>query len=310
MVLGADRDDLLRGLRRWPPTSLGDDAIRGRATGTGKTAFVFPGQGSQALGMGRELHADYPVFAAAFDAASRELDRHLLRPLRDVMWGANDELLDSTEFAQPALFAVEVALFRLLESWGVRPDYLIGHSIGELSAAHVAGVLSLEDAAALVVARGRLMQRLPAGGAMVAVAATRGRGRCRCCATASRCHRRRQRPRLGRRSPGPQDAVLALAETLRGQGRRTHQLAVSHAFHSALMEPMLLEFTPLASGMTVAAPSIPVVSNVTGDVAGPDFGSSAYWQRHIREAVRFADGVRAWPPRASPGSSNSGPAAG
>ncbi|MET4427275.1 type I polyketide synthase [Mycolicibacterium sp. 624] len=293
VVLGADRDDLLRGLRSLAADELTDDMVRGRASG-GKTAFVFPGQGSQALGMGRELHAAHPVFADAFDACARELDRHLLRPVRDVMWGANDALLDSTEFAQPALFTVEVALFRLLESWGVRPDYLIGHSIGELSAAHVAGVLSLENAAALVVARGRLMQRLPEGGAMVAVNATEDE-----VAPLLRDIEFGGVSIAAVNAPnsvvisGPQDAVLAIAETLREQGRRTHQLAVSHAFHSSLMEPMLLEFNTLASGMSVAAPGIPVISNLTGDVAGPDFGTSAYWQRHIREAVRFADGVRA-----------------
>ena len=292
VVLGADRAELLRnlaGLASGDPTEPAPGVVRGRATVTGKTAFVFPGQGSQALGMGRELHAAYPVFADAFDACTRELDRHLLRPVRDVMWGANDALLDSTEFAQPALFAIEVALFRLLESWGVRPDYLIGHSVGELSAAHVAGAVSLENAAALVVARGRLMQRLPEGGAMVAVAATEAE----------------VAPLLPEdvsiaaiNAPGsvvisgPEQAVTTLADALKEQGRRVHRLAVSHAFHSALMEPMLLEFNTLASGMSVAAPSIPVISNVTGAVAGDDFGTSAYWQRHIREAVRFADGVR------------------
>ncbi|MCW2588631.1 MAG: polyketide synthase [Mycobacterium sp.] len=290
VVLGADRGELRKGLTSLADDKASDTVIRGRATVAGKTAFVFPGQGSQALGMGRELHTAYPVFAEALDSCARELDRHLLRPIRDVMWGANDALLDSTEFAQPALFAVEVALFRLLESWGVRPDYLIGHSVGELSAAHVAGVLSLENAAALVVARGRLMQRQPEGGAMFAVAAAE--------------HEVRPLLRDGVdlaavNAPGsvvisgPEGPVSAIADTLRTQGRRVHRLAVSHAFHSSLMEPMLLEFNTVASGMEVSAPMIPVVSNLTGAVAAPDFGTAEYWGRHVREAVRFADGVTA-----------------
>ncbi|WP_019696885.1 type I polyketide synthase, partial [Mycobacterium avium] len=250
---------------------------------------VFPGQGSQTLGMGRQLHAGYPVFAEAFDAVVAELDRHLLRPLRDVIWGDDENVLNSTEFAQPALFAVEVALFRLLESWGVRPDFVMGHSIGELSAAHVAGVLSLQNAAVLVAARGRFMQALPEGGAMIAVQATEAQ----------------VRPLLGPdvgiaavNGPaavvisGDHDAAVAIAERLRAEGHRVHRLSVSHAFHSPLMEPMIDEFGTVAAGLASDKPVIPIISNLTGQPAADDFGSPEYWKRHVRDAVRFADSVR------------------
>src|ERR1700731_2324923 len=176
VVVGADRESLLTGLDELagadPAGSIMPGPVQGTARPGGKTVFVFPGQGSQTLGMGMGLHAAYPVFAEAFNSVVAELDRHLLRPLREVMWGQDENLLNTTEFAQPALFAVEVAMYRLLESWGVRPDFVMGHSIGEVSAAHVARVLSLENAAVLVAARGRFMEALPAGGAMVAVQGT------------------------------------------------------------------------------------------------------------------------------------------
>jgi mycoketide-CoA synthase len=288
VVVGGERDRLLAGLDEL----AGDEVvsvIRGTATPVGKTVFVFPGQGSQFLGMGMGLHAGYPVFATAFNTVVGELDRHLLRPLREVMWGHDENLLNSTEFAQAALFAVEVALFRLLESWGVVPDFVMGHSIGELSAAHVAGVLSLENAAVLVVARGRFMQALPAGGAMFAVQATE----------------EEVRPLLGEsvgiaavNGPtsvvisGSEEAVIAVADHFRADGRRVHRLAVSHAFHSPLMDPMIDEFGTVASGFAVGRPSIPIVSNLSGQQAGDDFASAAYWKRHVREPVRFADSVR------------------
>ncbi|WP_454561461.1 SDR family NAD(P)-dependent oxidoreductase [Mycobacterium haemophilum] len=289
VVVGETREQLIAGLIGLAAGEPGAGVAIGQTASVGKTVVVFPGQGAQRIGMGRELHSKLPVFAEAFDAVADELDRHLRLPLRDVVWGADAGLLDSTEFAQPALFAVEVASFAVLQHWGVHPDFVMGHSVGELSAAYAAGVLTLADAAMLVVARGRMMQALPAGGAMWAVAASEDE----------------VVPLLGEgvgiaaiNAPesvvisGAQAAVSAIADQFATRGRRVHQLAVSHAFHSPLMEPMLEEFARVAAQVEVREPQIGLVSNVTGELAGPDFGSPQYWVQHVSRAVRFADSAR------------------
>ena len=313
VLFGESRDELLAGLRALADGEEAPGVLRGAGDrdGAEKVAFLFTGQGAQRVGMGRECYEAFPVFRAAFDEACDHLDEHLARPLREVVFARettvpttgdgrrasrpDSTLLDETIWAQPGLFALEVALYRLLEAWGVRPDFLIGHSVGELAAAHVAGVFSLRDACRLVAARGRLMGGLPAGGAMVAAAISEEEARDSLAELEGAADRVTLAAVNAPRAvvvSGDEDAVLRLREVWRGRGIRTKRLRVSHAFHSPRMDGMLEEFGEVAGEIDFGEPLIPVVSNLTGRLAsGDELRSPDYWVRHVRETVRFADGV-------------------
>ncbi|MCS0603059.1 type I polyketide synthase [Streptomyces sp. LP11] len=289
VLVAADRTELRSLL-----ADLASGATPPTARADGELGFLFTGQGSQRLGMGRELAATQPAFADALDEICAHFDLQLEHPLRDVLFaepgGPEDGLLHRTEYAQPALFAVEVALYRLLESWGLTPDQLAGHSVGEIAAAHVAGVLTLQDATILVAARGRLMQRLPEGGAMIAVRAPEAE-------VAPLLT-----PRTGIAAVnGPAAVVVSgdaadverIAADLAARGHDTKRLRVSHAFHSPLMEPMLAEFRRVVHVLDYAEPALPVVSTVTGAPVSTELCDPEYWVEHVRARVRFHDAVRA-----------------
>ncbi|MGW0535644.1 SDR family NAD(P)-dependent oxidoreductase [Streptomyces sp. NPDC003032] len=296
VVWARDRDDMLAGLTALAGNRPTPGLTRG-ATAEGGQAFLFSGQGSQRAGMGRELAAAFPVYAEALDAVAARLDPHLDRPLRDILYAAEATptaaLLEQTSYTQTALFAYEVALFRLLTHWGLTPDLLLGHSVGELAAAHVSGVLSLEDACTLVAARGRLMQGVSGSGAMVAVQATEAEILPEVTARADQMAVAAVNGPSSVVVSGAESAVLDLAERWRGKGRKTRRLRVSHAFHSPQMAGILDAFSQIAGKLAFHPPNIPIVSDVTGDIAtADDLCSPEYWVRHAHATVRFRDGMR------------------
>lgn len=298
VVLGEGREELIGGLNALAHGQRTSNLVTGIAQTEPALGFLFSGQGSQRLGMGRELAQTFPVFADAWDAVCRELDPLLPRPIADVVGAVpgspEAELLDQTCFTQPAIFAFEVSAFALLRSFGVTPAVLLGHSIGELAAAHVAGAFSLTDAARLVAARSRLMQELPPGGSMVAVQAPVDQVRAVINRHAPEVAIAAVNGPIATVISGAQEQVEAAQSAFVEIGCGTKRLQVSHAFHSSLMEPMLEEFTKVAETVSYSPPRIPLVSNVTGKLVDAGLVCDArYWADHVLATVLFEEGVRA-----------------
>ncbi|MDX3620117.1 acyltransferase domain-containing protein, partial [Streptomyces europaeiscabiei] len=266
-VVATDREELLTGLAAVASGEGAAHVVTGTAAG-GRLAVLFSGQGAQHPGMGRDLYAAHPVFAETFDTVCAELDRHLDGPpLRDVVFAAEDSdgaaLLDRTAHTQAALFAFGTAAHALATSWGIRADVFAGHSIGELTAAHAAGVFDLADACALVAGRGRLMQNLPEGGAMAALEATEAEVLPLLEGRADRVAIAAVNGPVSVVVSGEEKDVEDIAAEFTARGRRTRRLRVSHAFHSPLMEAMLDDFRAVAARVRYTAPAVPVVSNLT-----------------------------------------------
>ncbi|MEV6978120.1 SDR family NAD(P)-dependent oxidoreductase, partial [Kitasatospora sp. NPDC093806] len=277
VVVGSGLDELAAGLAALAEERT-DGTVARRAAGVG---VLFTGQGAQRAGMGRELYASFPVFAEAFDAICAELDPLLGRSLRELCFDVASEELDRTRYTQPALFAYEVAAYRLLESLGVRAQVLVGHSIGEIAAAHVAGVFGLADAARLVEARGRLMQALPEGGAMIALQASEADVLPYLVGQEGAASIAALNGPTSTVISGDEAVVAAIAEQL---GCKSQRLRVSHAFHSPLMDPMLEEFRAIANAITYNNPDTHIATS--GDLTDPE-----HWVQHVRDTVRFTDAL-------------------
>ncbi|MGB7925359.1 MAG: type I polyketide synthase, partial [Pyrinomonadaceae bacterium] len=295
VALGEGREELLESLSSLAEGKE-DPATTLATAKTAKLAYLLTGQGSQRAGMGKELYEAYPAYREAIDQICELVDQELgAEPLKEVLLGSHPkaaELITDTTYAQPALFALEVALHRLLSEKGMKPQILAGHSVGEIAAAQISGVLSLPDAAKLIAARGKLMGELPAGGAMAAIEATEAE------VTEAIAAMEQELSLAAVNGPravvisGKEQAVEQVRLAFEQKGAKTKRLEVSHAFHSPLIEPMLAPFEEVAQSLDYQEPKIPIVSDVTGELLSSEQATDpAYWVTHVREPVRFADAI-------------------
>ncbi|WP_409462971.1 beta-ketoacyl synthase N-terminal-like domain-containing protein [Amycolatopsis sp. GA6-003] len=292
VVVGADREELRAGLAALANDEPAVAVLRGSVRAGAKTAFLFAGHAVVQPGTGKDLCAAFPAFAREFTDVSEKFGAYLDRPLLDVLFAEEDsvdaQLLARTSFTQAALFTVQVALFRLLEFWGQRPDCVLGRAGGEVAAAHVAGVLSLPDAVKLVATRAQLLEEMT-GGAMVEIEASE----------------EEIRPLLTGRVAlaevagpasvvlsGDEEPVLAIAAQWEERGRRTRRLPVHQAAHSPRVDEVLEELAEIAGELSYGAPRVPVLSTVTGAPAGDELADPAHWVATLRQPVRFLDAVR------------------
>jgi acyl transferase domain-containing protein/surfactin synthase thioesterase subunit/acyl carrier protein len=285
--------ELKKHLTTWLRTAT-EGASSLQRTCKGSIAFMFTGQGPQSVGMAAELYRTHSVFRNAMDRCRDLAKPYLERDLLEVIFAAesDDALVNRTDYTQPALFAVEYALAQLLKSWGIVPDAVIGHSLGEIAAAYVADVMTLEDAMRLVLARGALMDRVPSGGAMVAIFADQSLVRALIDKISPEITVAAMNGPLNTVVSGEREALRQLAEELERQNISYRELRISNGFHSPRTEPILDDFENVAAQVKHHAAKLPVISNLTGEVmsAAPD---KYYWRRHLREAVRFGDGMLA-----------------
>ncbi len=311
-VIAADRTELVEKLKQYRDPATSAKRIPGLSqsefssqTHPPKIAFLFTGQGSQYLNMGRQLYQTQPVFRQNLDRCAEILHPYLDRPLLEVIYSAGtdpevsqtDELdqIDQTIYAQPALFAIEYALAQLWKSWGILPDAVMGHSVGEYVAACIAGIFSLEDGLKLIAHRARLMQQLPAGGSMAAILAPEAHVRAVIATQQAKGSVNLSIAAFN----GPDNVVISgdhaaiqsICQVFEDQGIRTTLLPVSHAFHSPLMQPILSEFETIADQITYRRPRIPLISNVTGQRATEELTQPRYWIHHISQPVRFGESM-------------------
>ena len=298
-VCGVSREQILQRLGEWRANGEGAGVVSGVAIeqANANIVFLFTGQGSQYIGMGRELYDSQPTFKQALDNCAQILgqNNYLDKQLLSLLWGEDSSQLDNTQYTQPALFALEYSLAKLWESWGITPNAVIGHSVGEYVAATVAGVLSLEDGLKLIAKRAQLMQLLPQNGAMVAIAASEDKA----LAAIDAAGVSALVSIAAINGPesivisGDKDAVKKLAASFAAQNIKTKELQVSHAFHSHLLEPMLADFAQVLASIKLSNPTITLISNLTGQEINKDeITNSQYWLNHTRQAVRFADGIK------------------